>query len=233
LILVFASELDEVARDATTDWSEQEAVLLTPADIFCKGWRTRIGGVRDWSIVANGQQWPIRSVSGVVSRLPCILARELFDIQPDDRPFAAAEATAFALFFLSSIPCPVVNRPTPNCLNGPNWQPEQWVRACLEAVVPFKASCRRTNEVINPETASSCLRSVIVLAGKCLEDTSDGCLAGVLRLARLANVTFLQVYFMQDKGETIFYRAELTPDLSKVEIRNALREYFDSSKWSW
>jgi len=233
LILVFASELDEVARDATTEWSEQQAVLLTPADIFCKGWRTRIGGVHDWSIVANRQQWPIRSVSGVVSLLPRILARELFDIQEEDRPFAAAEATAFALFFLSSIPCPVVNRPTPNCLNGPNWQPEQWTRACFEAGVAFKVSCRRTNEVIRPETACSGLRSVTVLGGKCLEDTSEGCLADVLTLAQLANVTFLQVYFAQDEGESIFYRAQLTPDLSKVGIRTALREYFDSSKWSW
>ena len=233
MILVFASELDEVARDATTDWSERQAVLLTPADIFCKGWRTTIGGVHDWSIVASGQQWPISAVSGVVSRLPRILARELFDVQYEDRSFAAAEAMAFVFFLLSSMPCPVVNRPTPNCLNGPNWQLEQWGRACFEAGVAFKAGCRRNTEMFGPETASSCLRSVTVLAEKCLEDTSNGCLAGVLRLAQLANVIFLHVDFTEDKGETVFHRAELIPDLSRIEIREALREYFESSKWSW
>jgi len=228
VIHVLASELNDGARDAVTNWPQQEAVLLTPADFFCRGWRATNKRVDDWSLVANGQQRSIRAVHGVLTLLPRILARELFDIQPEDRTYAAAEATAFALFFLSKIPCSVVNRPTPDCLTGPNWRPEQWMRACFEARIRTKES-KRTNRALPKEVITPHLKSVTVLDGKCIEDSSEGCLSGVLQLARLADVTFLRVCFTEENGQNFFHRAEVTPDLSDARIREALSEYFSAS----
>jgi hypothetical protein len=44
----------------------------------------------------------------------------------EDRAYAAAEMTAFLTAWLASRRCTVVNRPTPGCLGGPGWRPEQW-----------------------------------------------------------------------------------------------------------
>jgi hypothetical protein len=225
LIVVFASELDETAQDAIVKWPEQKIVLLTPADFFCRGWRATTGGVDDWLLVVGGERYSIRSITGIVTLVPRIFARELFDVQPDERSYAAAEATAFALFFLSKVPCPVVNRPTPECLTGPNWRPEQWMRACFHAGIRTNKR-KRTNRSLPRESAAADSTSVVVLAGKCLEDTSEGCLPAVLKLAQLAHVTFLRVYFTQESGQSFFYRAEVVPDLSKAEIRNGLSEHF-------
>jgi hypothetical protein len=225
LIVVFASELDETAQDAIVKWPEQKIVLLTPADFFCRGWRATTGGVDDWLLVVGGERYSIRSITGIVTLVPRIFARELFDVRSEDRSYAAAEANAFALFVLSKMPCPVVNRPTPDCLSGPNWRPEQWMHASFEAGIRTKKS-KRSDRALPQEIETHQLTFVTVLAGKCLEDTSEGCLPGVLILARLANVTFLRVYFTQESGQSFFYRAEVMPDLSKAEIRNGLSEHF-------
>lgn len=230
--MVFGSELDDGARDAVLSWSKKDAVLLTPADLFCKGWRTTSGKVDDWSFVASGERYPARSISGIVTMVSRIFAHELFDVEPNDRNYAAAEATAFALFFLSKVPCPVVNRPTANCLTGPNWRPEQWLRACFEAGIRTKES-KRTNRVLPQKIDMTGLKSVTVLAGKCLEDTSEGCLSSVLKLASLANVTFLRVCFTQENGQRFFYKAEVVPDLGDRKIRKALGAYFSVSGISW
>jgi hypothetical protein len=225
LILVFASELDDNARDAVTNWSKQKAVLLTPADFFCNGWFVTAETLDNWSIVAAGKWYPVSAISGVVTLISRIFARELFDVEPEERSYAAAEASAFALFLLSKLPCPVVNRPTPDCLTGPNWRPEQWAHACFKAGIRTKRS-KRTNHAPPQAVPTPRLTSVTVLAGKCLEDTSEGCLSGVLTLARLADVAFLRCYFTLENGQSFFDRAEVIPDLSKADTRDALSEYF-------
>jgi hypothetical protein len=227
LIVVIASELDDTARDATADWPGQKTVLLTPADFFCRGWRATAGKTDDWSIVADNKVYSVRSISGIITLLPRISAGELFDVEPDERSYAAAEASAFALFFLTEAPCPVVNRPTPDCLTGPNWRPEQWMRAGFEAGIRTKES-KRTNRALPREIVAADCTSVTVLAGKCLEDTSEGCLPAVQKLAELAQVIFLKVYFTCERGQSFFAKAELTPDLSRAKIRSALSEYFST-----
>jgi hypothetical protein len=41
---------------------------------------------------------------------------------------------AFLLSWLSQLNCLVFNRPTPLCLSGPSWRPEQWTYAAAQLV---------------------------------------------------------------------------------------------------
>jgi hypothetical protein len=206
--------------------------LLTPADLLSKGWRTQVGAVDDWSIVAEGRQFPAAGVSGVITLLPHVFEQELFDIEVSDRKYVAAEATAFALFFLSKIPCPVVNRPTPDCLTGPNWRPEQWASACFKAGIAARRTSRKSRESTVPPKADSTLKSVTVLGNRFVGNHGCACASGVRRLTELANVTFLQIYFTDENHRNVFYGARVIPDISKIEIRNALHEYFNSASSS-
>jgi hypothetical protein len=50
-----------------------------------------------------------------------------------ERDYATAELHAFTLSWLSALPCPVRNRPTPSCLTGPTPHPFLAVSAAAEA----------------------------------------------------------------------------------------------------
>jgi hypothetical protein len=228
VILVLASELDQVAREAVATWPGGQAMLLTPADFLSKGWRTYVGGVRDWTIVANGRALPANRVSGVITLLTHIPESELFDIEPNDRRYVAAEANAFALFVLAQLPCPVVNRPSPGCLCGPNWRPEQWAQACFKSGIRTDREIRRSANPAHVETTPCAFRSVSVMGGHVIGDASHSEQAGLRALTRLANIDYLQVHFRADGDGWVFHHVQAIPDLSSTEIRSGLESYFAS-----
>jgi hypothetical protein len=45
---------------------------------------------------------------------------------------------AFLLSWLSQLNCLVLNRPTPLCLSGPSWRPEQWTYAAAQLGIPVQ-----------------------------------------------------------------------------------------------
>ncbi len=50
--------------------------------------------------------------------------------------YVSAEMTAFLLSWLSGLDCPILNRPTPNCLSGPGWRQEQWIHLAARLGIP-------------------------------------------------------------------------------------------------
>jgi len=100
------------------------------------GWRQSLGGVDGDAAVVEGKRVPQKEITGVLTRLPCVFEQELVDITPDDRRYVAAEMTAFLLFWLSRLKCPVLNRPTPTCLSGPYWRREKWIHVAARVGIP-------------------------------------------------------------------------------------------------
>ena len=85
---------------------------------------------------------PISAIRGVLSLLPRVAESELTQIMPTQRPYVAAEMMAFLVAWLASLPCVVLNQPTPLNLTGPSWYPEQWVREARRAGLQTR-ECRR------------------------------------------------------------------------------------------
>jgi hypothetical protein len=56
-------------------------------------------------------------------------------IAADDRSYAMAEVNAFLVAWLSSLTCPVLNRPTATSLCGPGWSQTHWRIAAARARV--------------------------------------------------------------------------------------------------
>jgi hypothetical protein len=112
LIAVLGSELDEAARGLVDAWAAEGAVLLSAQDLCTRGWVFRAITNGDGWFVAGGVRRPTAALRGVVVRRPAVAAEELPWIAADDRQYVAAEINAFLVAWLSTLPCPVLSRPT-------------------------------------------------------------------------------------------------------------------------
>jgi hypothetical protein len=137
VIAVLASRFDPEALDLVSAWSDSKAVLLSAEDLCSPGWSFRPAAPAESTAVINGQRVRVSELRAVVTRRPAVLAEELMRITQADRNYVAAEINAFLVAWLSSLPCRVVNRPTPTSLCGPAWSELYWREAARRAGVDW------------------------------------------------------------------------------------------------
>lgn len=255
MILVVASRVDDVAERLLSALPD-DAALLTSVDLSQPAWSVRPREASS-SFVAGGQKLESARVRGVVGMLPSIFEQELVDIAPDDRAYVAAEMTAFLVYWLSTLDCPKLNRPTAGCLSGPNWRPERWVVEAAGAglkVEPLRRGTRTPDVPGSQVTRGSVASSQA--AGRraaSIAETADGidstrrfakvtvvgdvCLgaadAPLQHQARaLASATgfgLLEVEFV-DSGDGFRFRgAEPFPEMSQPGMGEAVRAFFEGA----
>ena len=239
MLVVVASRHDEVARVFAERHATDGVALLTPADLSRPGWRLSLGAggwELDGTAVIAGRLVRSAEVSAVLTRLPRVPAAELTPIVPADRRYVAAETTAFLLAWLSALPCPVLNRPTPACLAGPNWWPERWVHLATRLGVPTRAArCGSTNATRDagegaeegyPDPArpriDSPLVTVTVVGRRCLGPAVDRLAASARRLAAAAGADLLAVHFDGAEPDSRFVAADLWLDVSSPVVAEAV-----------
>ena len=228
MILIIASELDAVARDAASEWPGGGALVLTPRDLCTRGWRVELGAFEESQIVAGGNIYPIRDVSGVITLLPYVMDYELFTIEESERKYVASEITAFLFYFLSRLECPVLNRPTAHCLAGPSWRPEQWNAVCRQAGFRTRPRGREWNSWSPTSEPANISTSVSVVGGKCVGGAEAETRSSAVELARLARVEFLTVRLQDDAEQKSMHSIELVPDLRDPTILSAVQSHFVS-----
>ena len=116
MIVILASQADEQAHVLAKRW---EGAVLTPADLSQPGWRFEVGGDDNPVAVIGGQIIRAGEITGVLTRLVAVSEDDLPGIDAADRNYVANEMHAFLMAWLDSLPCPVLNPPSPNCLCGP------------------------------------------------------------------------------------------------------------------
>ena len=126
MLVVLAGSHDWTARRLIEHWGAN-ARLLTCRDLSRHGWRYSPGEAAGTAII-DGESVPMDAIDGVLTRLPAVVEDELGRIVPGDRSYVAEEMTAYLAAWLSELPCPVLNRPSPAYLMGPAWTREQWVQ---------------------------------------------------------------------------------------------------------
>lgn len=137
MIAVLGSELDVAACNLVAAWAGADAVLLSAWDLCSRGWVFDASGGAAGSFVAGGLARPTASLGGVLVRRPAVVAEELPWIATEDRQYVATEINAFLVAWLSSLACPVLNRPTPTSLCGPAWSQTYWRVAAARAGVAW------------------------------------------------------------------------------------------------
>jgi hypothetical protein len=231
MLVVLARAQDAGARALVERWRSRGARLMAPRDLSRPGWRHHVGpgGGEDW-VVADGQPLRAGAITGVLTRLPCVLPDDLPHIVDHDRHYVAAEMNALLMSWLAGLACPVLNRPAPPALMGPHLGREGWLALAVRAGarVPPGPSAAPAAE---PPSAVAAGPAAPAVAVAVVGDRWFGAAAPelgrqALRLARLASVEVLTARFDGAAGDAVFVGADLTVDADSDEIAGALLARF-------
>lgn len=227
MILVFASQFDEIAQQTVARWPKSNAALLTVNDVCTKGWYIDHDNFNKSVIVIDNKSLSVKNVSGIITVKSYIFDYELLKIEKPDRPYVVAEISAFLYYLFSSLKVPQINPPTSYNLTGPSWRYEEWYRAAQYVRLPVKPYQRRTSGDENPPTDGIPIIKTIALLGKHIVRNDLNAFASeVCELAVLAGVQFLEITFVEENNQIFFNGVTCIPNLADPMIVGALHEYF-------
>jgi hypothetical protein len=231
MIVILAHRWDQIPKALASRWGADDVGILTAQDLSVAGWRQHLhghlNGTSSGTAVVGQKLVPQNEIDGVLTLLPCVFEQELVETVPEDRRYVAGEMTAFLLFWLSRLECPVLNRPTTTCLSGPYWRREKWIHVAAQAGIPVQPVRRHTvspasvtEELAVPESAT------VTVVGECIFGAIEPGLRRQARsLADLAGVELLTVRFSSPEPGACFVAADIFPDLSDNELADATLEY--------
>lgn len=225
MIVIFASRYDTSATSLAARWAAHNAGLLTCDDLSVVGWRHYLSSEEASTAVIGGRVVSVEEISGVFVRWPGVFAQELTQIAAADRNYVAGEMLAFLVSWLSSLRCPVINRPTPLNLTGPAWRLEQWTYAAAQQGIPVRPVHRHITinfdngaEDLHPNPAT-----VTVVGERCFGTVDEQLRKQARRLAEAAGVPLLKISFSGPEAGSFFISADLIPDISD-EVADAMLE---------
>jgi hypothetical protein len=221
ILVVLASRRDAAAAKLVAAKSQFGVRMMTPQDLSQPGWNFRLHDPA-WSIaMLAGSPLSASAIAGVVTRLPGVTEHDLTHIAPSDRTYLAAEMNAFLLAWLTSLECPIVNRPTPQCLSGAHWRQEKWVLTAERLGILARPVVRRDNAVIDDVDANS-RHTVTVVGDKHIGTVAPALAERAHALAEAATVEVLAVDFDGQGRDARFVNASLWPDLADGRIADAV-----------
>ncbi len=191
MIVIFASSWDESAATLAARWASHHASLLTSDDLSRAGWRHHLGSPETSTAVVAGRIVPVQEITGVLIRWPGVFAPELTQIVETDRDYVAEEMRAFLVSWLSSLKCPVVNRPTPLNLTGPAWRLEQWTHVAARLGISVNAIHRRVVQgsgIDRTEALTASAATVTVVGDRCFGAVDETLRRHARQLADAAGV---------------------------------------------
>jgi hypothetical protein len=228
VIAVLASSFDSHARRAVEQWGADRAALLTPADLSAPGWRHDPAGGMRGTCVIDGRRLPVAGIMCVIVCLSTVVQDEVLAVRPSDRAFVAAEMSAFLLSWLSTLKCPVINRPTSTSLSGPGWRPEQWTHYAAKCGLRIRPALRRVPDDTTSVLACPSEVTVTLVAEKSSEPIDETLMRGALRLAAIADVELLTLRFSGSGSDALFLGAHAVPDLSSEAVRELVFDHVTS-----
>jgi hypothetical protein len=221
VIAILARAGDEEATALVERWAARGAELLTPVDLSTAGWRFLPGNPNAGIAVIAGRKVPVPEIEAVVTRITFLSADDLPTLIPAERPYAAAEMSAFLVAWLGEMTCPVINRPQAGSINGPPWQADDWQLAAGAVGVPVAPRHVRVSLGADLQGFGRVGRVVNVVGDECIG--GSGTLRRyAMRLARHAKVDSLCVGFRGGPRKEIFVGADVCVDLSKPAVVRAM-----------
>jgi hypothetical protein len=230
MIVVFAREHDEDAKQIVRGWKDHGAMLMLPRDLSSAGWSCTSSEPSASTFVIAGQTYPATAIIGWLTRHPAIFPVDLPHIAESDRGFVASEMNAFLVYWLSTLCCPVLNRPTPRTLAGPGWDLEHWVHNASKLGIQTQNLERSIKvSVSNPTPNDPSDFDLVVIGERCFGEANSSLSEKVVALASLANVGFVGFGFKAAAGEHRLIRVEPFPKLHNPAIERAVLAYLSTA----
>jgi hypothetical protein len=174
------------------------------------------------AVLPDGREICSARVRGTLNRLAYLPTAHLERAAPSERDYAIQEWTAFFLSWLSCLPGPMLNRPTPQGLSGSWRHPSEWAWLAAGAGLPTARYAEGSSHGVRSEEAAFLfvpegpIRTVFAV-GECVVGTEmpKAIKEGCLRLAASAGTRLLGIQFAAGPaGPWTFLSATPTPDLS-------------------
>ena len=229
MLILLASERDEQARALAARYARDGMRLLIPASLSRPGWRWRNADPRGNVAMIDGVRVLPNQIDGVLTRLPWVLPCDLPDIRVCEQEYVAAEINAFLLAWLLSLDCPLLNRPSAQCLSGQGWRSEMWMSKACELGIPARAVHQSISLPARSAVAEADPQDGVTLTvvGRNVVGTGHAVLKRYAsRLAAAANVQLLSVRFDSAERDAILLEASLWPDLSDPDVGEAIWNHF-------
>jgi hypothetical protein len=233
MLLVLASQWDTPARTlvARLQQSGTVAQLMLCSDLARRGWRVTGDPSTDRMVVGSSVLAPAQ-LAGVVTRLGGVAPGELGHVHADDRAYAAAEMQAFLLAWLSSLRCPLLNRPRAGSLAGVAWSAEQWVAFAARRGLSVRPITRRYSPLAlakPPASPAPTLASTVVahvVGAQCFGVSEPKQIRAALELARHSEMDLLRVRFERAEpgADPVFVGAEPLVDVEAPAIAAAIAQ---------
>lgn len=220
MIAVLASRFDNIARELAKSWADRGAVLMTCDDLSRPGWKDYPNALlpANGRATIAGRSMDFKDLEGVLVRLPYVCEEELGRIAAPDRGYVAEEMTAYLASWLSRLDCPLLNRPTPNCLAGPVWPAEKWVHLASHLGIPTRTVISDTRSPSSSSAwAEASLQTVTVVGEEAYGEAGSVQLRRATSLARAAGVELLAVEFAGSE----LVGVSLWPTMESKEVRAA------------
>jgi hypothetical protein len=136
MILMLVSSYYKEAATFVKQFPEGAVSILTCAGLAQESTNLFYPGFENSTITIEGITVPISAITGVVNFLPVILPEELYFLPEEEREYQAAEFHALLTFFLHSLPCPVINRPSGSGLTGTFNHALYWIDTARKLEIP-------------------------------------------------------------------------------------------------
>lgn len=238
---MLASRFDESAARLAARWRARGARLLTPEGLSVRGWCHESDAQHRSVAVIDGELVPVRSIEGVLTRLSAVSEEELPHIVVEERAYVSSEMTAFLLAWLSSLECPVLNRPTATSLSGPSWSQEKWAREAAGAglpIRPVRRVARRFAAAGAVDASPECLQPahgelhhVTVVAGRSFgSEVGEETKERARKVAEAANVELLTATFLCDGASAAFVGGSPWVDVDRPEVADAILERWEAEQ---
>ncbi len=187
-------------------------------------WEHRLGkqGTSLSIKLADGREISSQSLRGVLNRLLTVPVHLWQSAAEGDRDYVTQELSAFYLSWLYSLPCPVINRPTPLGLAG-QWRSDtEWVRLAEQAglaTLPYQRSSAAlwTEEGgFRLDFQPAARHTILTVAGRAAGPPAPPeVIEGCSRLGELAKTELLGAQFVEHPdGGWLFAGATPYPDLT-------------------
>jgi hypothetical protein len=160
---------------------------------------------------------PESEIQAVATTLEAVSTYDLPHIVRDDRIYVAAEMRAFLLVWLSTIPCAVLNRPTPMSLAGCGWRAEQWILTAAALGIP---TVTLTEPKQNDVRDSAATFTVTRVGDQVLDAPDHRTARWVSQLAAAAQTTTLEARF-SDESPPRLVSVTVIPDLTRSAVAAA------------
>ncbi len=226
MLLVLSSLYDQytTAGASLMRTKGTDVTVITCHDLAQPGWKLTLDD--EPTLVVGGKPVAAKDIQGIVTRISGVTAAELPFVHIEDRDYAASEMQAFLLALLTTLKCPVLNRPHPGCLNGPPWIAEQWTACAARAGVAVRPLVRRAYAgglALAPVEAAD-RRVVHVVGDDAIGDAPAAVRKAAVAVAKAAGVDLLRAGFDLRGKTPVFLDADPWVDISDKSVAEAIRK---------